>query len=81
MSTYRVDWPCGEATETECWEPTECPICEADNLRTALREVLGWMTERGHPGKDCLRSGWIDAERVEQLRRLVGAPSSTEPTP
>ena len=53
---------------------------EAARLRTALREVLGWLTERGHPGKDCLRSGWIDAERVEQLRRLVDEPTPTEGT-
>lgn len=40
-------------------------------LRAALAEVLEWMTEAGHPGENCLRSGWVRAERVAELRRLV----------
>lgn len=57
MSTYRVEWPCGEATETDCWQPTECPICEADKLRAEvlrlreqvanLRACLKWYVEKG----------------------------------
>lgn len=32
MGTYRVEWPCcGSATETEAWEPEQCPFCEPDN--------------------------------------------------
>lgn len=32
MGTYRVEWPCcGSATETEAWEPEQCPFCELDN--------------------------------------------------
>ena len=34
MGTYRVEWPCcGSITETDAWEPSECPICEATELR------------------------------------------------
>ena len=54
------------------------PTEQRDDARTALREALGWLTERGHPGKPCIRSGWIDAERVVELRRLV---DETTPTP
>lgn len=35
MSTYRVEWPCcGSATETQAWEPEQCPFCEPDNAAT-----------------------------------------------
>jgi hypothetical protein len=28
MSTYRKEWPCcGSVTETQAWEPEECPFC------------------------------------------------------
>ena len=28
MSTYRKEWPCcGDVTETQAWEPQECPFC------------------------------------------------------
>lgn len=36
MGTYRVEWPCcGSATETEAWEPEQCPFCEPDNAANA----------------------------------------------
>lgn len=38
MSTYRVEWPCGDVTETEAWEPSECPICALDRV-TAERDA------------------------------------------
>ena len=36
MGTYRVEWPCcGSATETEAWEPEQCPFCEPGNAANA----------------------------------------------
>lgn len=40
MSTYRVEWPCGEVTETEAWEPSECPICALECLIAELTKRL-----------------------------------------
>lgn len=43
MSTYRVEWPCGDVTETDSWEPSECPICrlvEVEAERDALRSQV-----------------------------------------
>ncbi|GHE33139.1 hypothetical protein GCM10017673_40090 [Streptosporangium violaceochromogenes] len=34
--------------------------------RNTLNEVLGMFTEHGHPGRPCVRTGWIDAWRVQQ---------------
>lgn len=39
MSTYRVEWPCGDVTETEAWEPSECPICALDRVTTERDEA------------------------------------------
>ena len=33
MSTYRIEWPCcGDVTETQAWEPQECPFCNPRTL-------------------------------------------------
>lgn len=36
MGTYRVEWPCCDSvTETQAWEPGQCPFCEPDNAANA----------------------------------------------
>ena len=46
MGTYRVEWPCcGSVTETDAWEPSECPICEADALRKDA-ERYRWLRDK-----------------------------------
>ncbi len=46
MGTYRVEWPCcGSTTETEAWEPEQCPFCEPDNAPAdpaLLASVAEW---------------------------------------
>ena len=45
MGMYRVEWDCcGDATETEAWEPTECPFCELSNAEKRI-EALEWLVE------------------------------------
>ena len=44
---------------------------ERDNLHAALRDVLARFSEPGHPGRDCLRTGWTPVEQVEAWRALV----------
>lgn len=46
MSTNRKEWGCcGSVTETDCWEPDECPFCspsgEIVRLRNALEHIAG----------------------------------------
>jgi hypothetical protein len=54
---------------TECLGET---MQEADTLRAALAEVLGWMAYSDYPSGDRRQSRWVPAARVEELRRLVG---------
>lgn len=59
MSTYRVEWPCGDVTETDSWEPSECPICRLADVeaeRDAARVGIGKMQE-------VVRNAGIDAVR------------------
>ena len=71
MGAYRVEWPCcGSVTETDAWEPSECPICEADALRKDA-ERYRWL--RGLDGScdsaACVNFNigfdWIEAHGVE----------------
>lgn len=40
MGTYRQTCSkCGDSTETESWEPEDCPFCELESLREAVRKV------------------------------------------
>ena len=40
MGTYRTAWPCcGDTTETEAWEPCECPFCEVHRLRGEVERL------------------------------------------
>lgn len=33
MSMYRKEWSCcGDVTETDAWEPTECPFCKPEHV-------------------------------------------------
>ncbi|MEV7011579.1 hypothetical protein [Streptosporangium sp. NPDC051022] len=38
-----------------------------------LGDVLAVFTEHGHPGRACLRTGWVDEWRVTQWRRDLAA--------
>lgn len=40
-------------------------------LRVALADVLAMFSESGHPGRDCLRTGWVPVEQVEAWRRVL----------
>lgn len=46
---------------------------DADRLRRTLAVVLASFTEPGHLGAsgDCLRTGWVQAELVNEWRELV----------
>ena len=46
---------------------------DADRLRRTLAVVLARFTEPGHIGAagDCLRTGWVQAELVNEWRELV----------
>lgn len=48
---------------------------DADRLRRTLAVVLARFTEPGHLGAagDCLRTGWVQAELVNEWRELVEA--------
>lgn len=50
---------------------------ERDQLRATLAEVLDCLTEHGHPGKDCQRTGWVVVETVTRWRELL-SPSGRE---
>jgi hypothetical protein len=54
MSTYRVDWDCcGSVSETDSWEPEECPFCAGYKLRKEI-ERLRYLVEIAY------REGWED---------------------
>ena len=56
MGTYRVEWTCcGSVTETDAWEPSECPICEAAALRKDA-ERYRWL--RKHHSDALLPLAW-----------------------
>ena len=41
MSTYRIEWPCcRQVTETEAYEPDQCPFCERDRLAAENAELV-----------------------------------------
>lgn len=48
MSTYRVEWPCcGSVTETQAWEPEQCPFCEPDTASRASCASCRWWAASG----------------------------------
>jgi hypothetical protein len=47
-------------------------ITETRRLREHSKMVLGHFQERGHPGRPCVRTGWIAEESVDQWRQEVG---------
>ena len=50
----------------------------AQHLSDALAEVLRQFTESGHPGRPCLRTGWVSTERVQRWRSVLAVCSKAE---
>lgn len=42
-----------------------------EQLEGALSEVLGGFCERGHPGRPCIRTGWVPEERLAVWRQAL----------
>jgi len=40
-------------------------------LERTLQEVLHAFTQAGHPGRPCLRTGWIDVNAVARWRQTL----------
>jgi len=51
-----------------------CPsvVGDADVLDVA-EEMLAAFTREGHPGRRCLRTGWVHVEAVDRWREIVVA--------
>lgn len=46
MSKYHNECPyCGDEYITYSWEPSECPLCQVDELKTQLKEARKVATE------------------------------------
>lgn len=56
------------------WLVASKTIEEAQQLRGLLDTILGHFTERGHPGRECLRTPWLHIETVEQWRTAARSP-------
>jgi hypothetical protein len=52
---------------------------EADRLRETLREVLSGFYERGHPGFDGRRTGWVRVDTLDRWRAALGPDAPVEP--
>lgn len=61
------------AARDEAREERDAAQANADRLRRTLAVVLGGFTEPSHLGVsgDCLRTGWVQAELVNEWRELV----------
>lgn len=47
-----------------------------DELQAVLDEVLGYFHEKGHPGYEAQRTGWVRVEKLAEWRRVAaGRPS------
>lgn len=46
-------------------------------LESALADVLRQFHEKGHPGKPCLRTGWVDEKHVQAWREALEGSSDT----
>lgn len=46
----------------------------AEELASLLTEVLGHFTQKGHPGRACVRTGWISEATVDGWRATVYGP-------
>lgn len=40
MGMHRIEWPCGDTSETDGYEPEKCPFCELAKLRAAAPLLL-----------------------------------------
>lgn len=45
---------------------------ELARVRHVLTDVVGCYTEQGHPGRPCVRSGWVTVEQVTLWRTAAG---------
>lgn len=66
-----VDHDCAETHQqiagwaTESAREAEARVRELEGL---LDEVLGHITQEGHPGRPCVSTGWIPVEMVREWR-------------
>lgn len=54
MSTYRKHWDCCDSvTETEAWEPEECPFCSNSDTIKELKKIddIIWAVADKETGK------------------------------
>lgn len=71
MSTYRIEWPCcGDVTETQAWEPAECPFC----ARLKLLPAADTIELPGRTGRPLTGPLWLDLEASD----AQAVPSFTE---
>lgn len=62
MSTYRKEWPCCDSvTETEAWEPEQCPFCTAQprpaidqDTLAGVRRYLNDVLAEGTPNEQAV---------------------------
>lgn len=70
MSTYRNECPqCGDAYETNSWEPVECPFCNVNKLERELAEQCRLN------GMGAEREAKLMAQLAEAKRELDNAES------
>ena len=55
----------------EHYEQLRDLAAENEHLREVLRTVLTRFTEKGHPGRPCLRTDWVYVEQVERWREAI----------
>ena len=88
MGMYRIEWDCcGSVTETDGYAPSQCPICELDDLlrqsadlrreRDELRTQVHIITSERDELADCVQSS--RAKHAELAARLAEI-EAQEPT-
>jgi hypothetical protein len=74
MGTYRKEWPCcGSVTETQAWEPEECPFCTPQATPAARSEPF-------QPDWANYRQGVADG-KVEAMEVIAASSESVSPIP
>ena len=51
----------------------------ANTAEATLRTVLDVFYEKGHPGRPCIRTGWIPVETVAKWRAALDTPREDQP--
>lgn len=53
----------------------QAAVQRAEMVEAALRELLAAFVHKGHPGKPCVRTGWISEDTITRWRATLGQPS------